>query len=154
MGAVKALASQVLDNTERKRLKMRKAYKIVLIPEEKEPHGYTVYIPDFDMYTEGDDIADAIYMARDAIGLMGITMQDTGDVIPEPGSAEYKAAAGETKTYVDVDFKEYRKKHDNKKVKKTLTIPSWLNEAAENEHINFSRTLEEALIGKLEMTQR
>ena len=106
------------------------------------------------MYTEGDDIADAIYMARDAIGLMGITMQDTGDVIPEPGSAEYKAAAGETETYVDIDFKEYKKKHDNKKVKKTLTISSWLNEAAEKEHINFSRTLEEALLGKLELSQR
>lgn len=52
-------------------------------------------------------------------------------------------------TYVDVDFMEYKKKHDNRKVKKTLTIPSWLNEAAENENINFSRTLEEALLNKL-----
>lgn len=133
---------------------MRKAYKIVLIPEENESHSYTVYIPDFDMYTEGDGIADAIYMARDAIGLMGITMQDTGDAIPEPGTAIHEAAAGEIETYVDVDFKEHRKKHDNKKIKKTLTIPSWLNEAAENEHINFSRTLEEALLDKLEIESR
>lgn len=133
---------------------MRKAYKIILIPEENEAHGYTVYIPDFDTYTEGDGIADAIYMARDAIGLMGITMQDSGEDIPEPETAKYEAAAGETETYVDVDFNEYRKRHDNKKIKKTLSIPSWLNAAAESENINFSRVLEEALCERLEVESR
>lgn len=125
---------------------MRKAYKIILTPEEQ---GYTVFIPDFESGTQGKDLADALYMARDAIGLMGITMQDMGKAIPEPGTVKCEAEAEEIETYVDVDFREYRKKQDNKKVKKTLSIPSWLNEAAENEHINFSRTLEEALISKL-----
>lgn len=125
---------------------MRKAYKIILTPEEQR---YTVFIPDFESGTQGKDLADALYMARDAIGLMGITMQDMGKAIPEPGTVKCEAEAEEIETYVDVDFREYRKKQDNKKVKKTLSIPSWLNEAAENEHINFSRTLEEALISKL-----
>lgn len=125
---------------------MRKAYKIILTPEER---GYTVFIPDFESGTQGKDLADALYMARDAIGFMGITMQDMGKAIPEPGTVKCEAEAEEIETYVDVDFREYRKKQDNKKVKKTLSIPSWLNEAAENEHINFSRTLEEALISKL-----
>ena len=125
---------------------MRKAYKIILTPEEQ---GYTVFIPDFESGTQGKDLADALYMARDAIGFMGITMQDMGKAIPEPGTVKCEAEAEEIETYVDVDFREYRKKQDNKKVKKTLSIPSWLNEAAENEHINFSRTLEEALISKL-----
>lgn len=133
---------------------MRKAYKIILIPEENEPHDYTVYIPDFDTYTEGSGIADAIYMARDAIGLMGVTMQDSGEDIPEPETVKYEAAAGETETYVDVDFKEYKKKHGNKKIKKTLSIPSWLNAAAESENINFSRVLEEALCEKLGFESR
>lgn len=134
--------------------KMRKAYKIILIAEENEPHNYTVYIPDFDTYTEGNGIADAIYMARDAIGLMGITLQDSGEEIPEPGTAKYEPNAEEIETYVDVDFVEYRKKHDNKKVKKTLSIPSWLNAAAERENINFSRLLEEALREKLKLESR
>ena len=125
---------------------MRKAYKIILTPEEQ---GYTVFIPDFESGTQGKDLADALYMARDAIGFMGITMQYMGKAIPEPGTVKCEAEAEEIETYVDVDFREYRKKQDNKKVKKTLSIPSWLNEAAENEHINFSRTLEEALISKL-----
>ena len=50
---------------------------------------------------------------------------------------------------MDVDFNEYRKKLATKRIKKTLTIPSWLNEKAEAENINFSRLLEEALLNKL-----
>ncbi len=130
---------------------MREAYRIILIPEET---GYTVYVPDFDIGTQGEDVADAMYMARDAISLTGITMEDMGQKIPAPGEREYALKEGEKEIYVDVDFTEYRKKHDNKKVKKTLTIPSWLNQAAESENINFSRTLEEALISKLETSHR
>lgn len=100
---------------------MRKAYKIILKQEKK---GYSVFIPDFDTGTQGNDLADAIYMARDCIGLLGITMQDMGQKIPKPDTAECTPEPGDIVTYVDVDFKEYRRKHDHKKVKKTLTIPS------------------------------
>lgn len=131
---------------------MREAYKIVLTPEENG--SYTVFVPDFDRGTQGENLADAMYMARDLIGIMGITLQDIGKDIPAPGTAECIAEANESITYVDVDFAEYRRKNDNKKVKKTLTIPSWLNEQAEMAHINFSRTLEEALRSKLEMESR
>lgn len=131
---------------------MREAYKIVLTPEENG--SYTVFVPDFDRGTQGENLADAMYMARDLIGIMGITLQDIGKDIPAPGTAECIAEANEFITYVDVDFAEYRRKNDNKKVKKTLTIPSWLNEQAEMAHINFSRTLEEALRSKLEMESR
>ncbi|MGN0695019.1 MAG: type II toxin-antitoxin system HicB family antitoxin [Lentihominibacter sp.] len=130
---------------------MRTAYKIFIRTEVNEPHGFTVYIPDFDAYTEGDSIADAIYMARDLIGLMGITMQDDGEMLPEPGATGYEASDEEIEAYVDIDFAKYRRRHDNRKVKKTLTIPSWLNEAAVSENINFSRTLEEALKNKLQI---
>lgn len=131
---------------------MREAYKIVLTPEENG--SYTVFVPDFDRGTQGENLADAMYMARDLIGIIGITLQDMGKDIPAPGTAECIAEANEIVTYVDVDFAEYRRKNDNKKVKKTLTIPSWLNEQAEMAHINFSRTLEEALRSKLEMESR
>lgn len=126
---------------------MRKAYKIILTPDDQ---GYVVTVPDFNCNTEGDDIAEALFMARDVIGLMGITLEDMGKDIPEPDTTEFTSEAGDIVTYVDVDFIEYRKKVANKKVKKTLTIPSWLNEKAEAAHINFSRALEEALINKLE----
>ena len=126
---------------------MRKAYQIILTPTEE---GYLVTVPDFDCNTQGTDVADALYMARDVIGLMGITLQDMGKELPEPNSVAFTPAPDDIVTYVDVDFMEYRKRAENKKVKKTLTIPSWLNEKAEAEHINFSRVLEEALISRLE----
>lgn len=126
---------------------MRKAYKIILTPDDQ---GYLVTVPDFNCNTEGKDIADALFMARDVIGSMGITLQDLGKDIPEASSTDFEVKANDIVTYVDVDFTEYRKKVENKKVKKTLSIPSWLNEKAEAEHINFSRVLEEALISRLQ----
>ncbi len=49
------------------------------------------------------------------------------------------------KTLVDIDLDEYKKRLMNKAVKKTLSIPYYLNERAENEGINFSRVLQDAL---------
>ncbi len=125
---------------------MRIAYQIILTPDTQ---GYIVTVPDFNCNTQGRDIADALFMARDVIGGMGITMQDLGKDIPEPGSANFTVGEKDILTYVDVDFTEYRKRIENKRIKKTLTIPSWLNEKAEAEHINFSRVLEDALISRL-----
>ena len=61
------------------------AYPVVLLNTGKS--GYAVRIPDFDQFTEGKDLADAIYMARDAIGMMGVYYEDMSKAIPEPGSA-------------------------------------------------------------------
>ena len=59
---------------------MKQAYPIILTPAER---GYVVSVPDLDINTEGETIADAISMAEDAIGLWGITMQDMGKSIPD-----------------------------------------------------------------------
>ena len=125
---------------------MKRAYKIALVPEE---NGYTVYIPAFDGWTEGADLADALYMAGDYIGITGITLEDMGKPLPE--DVPYTAQEGEIESYVAVDFADYRRKKDNRKVRKSVTIKSWLNEAAEKEGINFSATLEEALMEKLQL---
>ena len=63
---------------------MKQAYPIILTPSE---HGYVVYVPDLDINTEGKDLADAIDMAADAIGLWGISAQDLGREIPAPSAA-------------------------------------------------------------------
>lgn len=91
---------------------MREAYKIILTPEENG--SYTVFVPDFDSSTQGKTIADAMYMARDMVGIMGITLQDMGKAIPIPGIAECNPKENEIVTYVDVDFAEYRRKLNNK----------------------------------------
>jgi predicted RNase H-like HicB family nuclease len=122
----------------------RKAYPIVI---SKEEDGfYYVSIPDFDIATQGESIADAMEMARDAIGIMGIDYLDDGKVLPEPNTKEVKSGADDIVTLVDVDFAEYRKKVDNKAVKKNCTIPYWLNVEAEKAGINYSKVLQDAIM--------
>lgn len=131
---------------------MKKAYPILLTPEET---GFTVYVPDFDINTQGENLTDAIEMARDAISLMGVDMEDDGKALPIPGSpGSIKAAAGEIVTLVDVDFAEYRRKNETRAVKKNCTLPSWLCYAAEKANINFSQALQDALKKELKITDR
>ncbi|WP_018753641.1 type II toxin-antitoxin system HicB family antitoxin [Paenibacillus sanguinis] len=130
---------------------MKKVYPVVLSPTD---NGYVVYVPDLDINTEGTDLADAIYMARDAIGIWGISEQDMGRSIPEPSSLTPTASKDEIVTLVDIDFEEYRRKHDNRTVRKNLTIPSWLNVEAEHAGINFSSVLQNALKNELGITEK
>lgn len=121
-------------------------YPVILI---EDGDGYLVSVPDFDIDTQGDSLAEAIYMAKDAIGIMGIQLQDEKKKIPEPFSVRRELEDGEKMALVDIDFTEYRKKHDKRMVKKNCTIPYYLNEAAEKVGVNFSRLLQEALAAKL-----
>ncbi len=83
------------------------AYKIILT---KTNDGYLVTVPDFNCNTQGKDIAEAMVMARDVIGLMGITLEDGGNTIPDPNTVDYTVKEGDMELYVDVDFVEYRRK--------------------------------------------
>ncbi len=130
---------------------MKNSYPIILTPEEK---GFTVYIPDFEINTQGDDLTQAIEMARDAIGLMGIDMEDDGKAIPLPDTKKKEISSPDFVSYVDVDFAEYRRKNEVKTIKKNCTIPSWLCYEAEKAHINFSQVLQTALKKELRITDR
>lgn len=123
---------------------MKTAYPVVI---SKENDGlYYVEIPDFDIATQGISVADAMEMARDAIGLMGISLMDEQKEIPQPHMKEIVASLEDIVTLVDVNFIEYRKKVDNKAVKKNCTIPYWLSVEAEKAGINYSKVLQEAII--------
>ena len=116
-----------------------------------------VFIPDFNINTQGKDVPDAIEMARDAIGLMGIDMQDNGESLPKSSgitSVQAEAPSGAIVSLVDVDFAEYRRKNDMRVVKKNCTIPSWLNFEAEKAGVNFSAVLQAALKNELHITGR
>lgn len=126
---------------------MKMVYPVILKPDNDI---YLVNVPDLDIMTEGQNIADAIDMARDAICLMIVDKQDDNKKVPAPSSvADVHLDDDEILTLVDVDIETYRRMFDNKAVKKNCTIPSWLNEMAEKEHINFSAVLREALEAKL-----
>ena len=136
-------------------IEMKKAYPVFIKQSGKD---YLVYVPDMDLYTEGQDLPDAIAMARDAIGLKGMDLEDDKQILPEPSTKEaavMKAAEDADEdfdysdgllTYVDVDFIAYRNRMKNRAVKKNCTIPYWLNEKAEEQGVNFSKVLQEALL--------
>ncbi len=130
---------------------MKEAYPVII---SREKDGYYVSIPDFGIATQGKSMVNAIEMARDAIGLMGIDMEDEGKELPKPNSAEIQPGENDVVTLVDVDFKEYRKKVDNRAVKKNCTIPYWLSLEAEKAGINFSKVLQEALMKKLRISKQ
>lgn len=131
---------------------MKSVYPIVLKPETD---GFSVYIPDFNANTQGDTITDAIEQARDAIGIMGIDMEDDKKPLPTPSNAKsITAAADEIVSLVDIDFKEYRRKNELRTVKKNCTVPSWLNYEAEKANINFSAVLQAALKRELQLLER
>lgn len=129
---------------------MKKAYPVILSQGKKY---IVVYVPDFEINTQGADIADAIEMARDAIGIVGIDMEDGGEALPEPTevSAVKRNSEMDIVTLVDVDFAEYRRKNDMRAVKKNCTIPSWLNFEAERTGVNFSAILAAALKSELKV---
>ncbi len=133
---------------------MRKAYPIVMTQGKEH---MIVYVPDFNINTQGKDIPDAIEMARDAIGLMGIDMEDEGESLPEASTftaVQEKVSEGAIVSLVDVDFTEYRRKNDLRAVKKNCTIPSWLSFEAERAGINFSAVLQAALKRELNIVGR
>ena len=132
---------------------MKNSYPIILTPADG---GYVVIIPDFQINTEGDSLTEAIEMARDAIGLMGIDMEDDGKPLPAPSTitALKKENAEDILTLVDVNFAEYRRQHDLHTVKKNCTLPSWLCYEAEKANINFSQILQNALKKELHISDR
>ena len=125
---------------------MKIAYPIILTPAE---HGFVVYVPDLDINTEGDSIANAIEMAADAISLWGITRQDMGKEIPPASTSLPKCGDNEIATFALVDFDAYRRANDMRTVRKNVTIPSYLNELADKAGINFSQVLQDGLKARL-----
>ena len=119
-------------------------------------NGYTVTFPDLiGCVTEGDTLEEAVKMAEDALGIYLYTLSEEGEPFPEATNPiNLKCAKDEVINIVTWDEKEYLKKTDNKAIKKTLTIPSWLNYKAEEHKINFSQVLQKALKKELDLLEQ
>ena len=119
---------------------------------KEEVGGYSVTFPDLSgCNTEGNDLAEALYMAQDALGLYLYSLKQ--DKMPLPQSMQPEALILDKDSFVTLvewDEEAYLRRTSNKAVKKTLTIPEWMNTLAEEKNINFSKTLQEALLEKLE----
>lgn len=136
---------------------MKKVYPVIFTPLHDEKDTVLVEVPDLKILTEGYGMPDAIYMARDAIGLKGIDYEDEGRELPKESElVDINPAAGTFSedgegyvSMVDIDFTEYRRRADNRTVRRNVTIPNWLNQEADKAHLNVSRVLQEALMSKL-----
>lgn len=129
----------------------------------KEDNGYSVVFPDLNwLSTCGSDMDDAMKAAVDCLAGYLYMCQQDGEDIPAPSAIEDidpvrvvqeldpdSPVEAAFVNIVSVDVEAYARKHLEKSVKKTLTIPAWLNKAALEKGINFSQTLQEALLAKV-----
>lgn len=131
----------------------------------KEDHGYSVVFPDLNwLSTCGSNMNDAMKAAVDCLAGYLYMCQQAGEDIPLPSAVEdidpiqvaleldpEDSVPEAFVNMVTVDVEAYAKEHFEKSVKKTLTIPAWLNKAALEQNINFSQTLQEALLAKVKI---
>ena len=126
-------------------------YPATLHPEPNG--GYSIWFDDLPgCATGGDTLSDALSMAQDAMSGWIYAAEKRAMSLPEPSEIGAVACAdGETVTYVIADIESYRRAVDSRAVKKTLTIPAWLNDKAEAAHVNYSGILRDALIEHLSL---
>jgi len=144
---------------------MKAAYPVIFTEVET---NILIEVPDLKIYTEANEegapkgtMAEAIMMARDAIGLACMNAEDNGEKIPRASSVEeidiskgvFCGAGKSILSLVDVDLVIYRRKMDNKMVRRNVTLPNWLNLEAEKAQINVSKVLQEALMTRLGVTR-
>ena len=127
---------------------MYKAYPAIFHAEDG---GFWVEFPDLPgCVTEGDSIAEAVAEASSALGGFLCSMMDRNLELPAPSDLRAITTEGDDfASIVIADPLAFQKR--KRAVKKTLTIPEWLNEAAEARHINFSAVLQQALINQLQL---
>ena len=129
----------------------------------KEESGYSVVFPDLnDLSTCGETLDESLRMAVDCLAGYLYWLKKDGEAAPVPSSVDAIRLAdvaaelevpteGAFVNIITVDVEEYAKTHFEKAVKKTLTIPAWLNTAALEQNINFSQVLQDALKAQLHM---
>lgn len=128
----------------KKELPDRYCYPAVFSYEDDKE--IAVVFPDLGLATSGADDADALFSARDALGGRLELMEEAGEEIPAPSRAsDIQVAANERVSLVDVYMPSVRMEGVTKAVKRTVTLPAWLNAKAMELGINFSQVLQEAL---------
>lgn len=121
---------------------------------KSEEGGFWISFPDFpECFTEGDDMKQAYEMTVEALGLALVNRKEEKEEIPDPSDLDKIQNEDGTIVIVEFDMLEYQRKHNTKAVKKTLSIPEWLNEEAVSMGVNFSQVLQEALMSKLNISR-
>lgn len=113
----------------------------------KEDDAYWVEFPDLEgCHTYGSSINETMEAAQEALSGYLLTLLEQGKPIAAPSDVSSYAPSDGFTSLVSCDINQYK---DTKAVKKTLTIPSWLNDRAISMGVNFSQVLQEALMQKI-----
>ena len=128
-----------------KNMKRHYVYPAVFHSEDT---GFYVFFPDLKgCHTQGENIEDATLMAQEALGLYLEYLLEDNKVIPQVSlPSSLSITEKDFVAMISVDIFIYKDKANGKAIKKTLTLPAWLNEEAEKQHMNFSSVLQEALM--------
>ena len=130
---------------------MKKLFYPALFHKAEES-GFWISFPDIpECLTQGDDITQAYEMAVDALGL-ALTCREK-EQQPFPNASDPTGITPEANSFlvvIEFDMLAYKKRTNSRAVKKTLSIPEWLNEAAMAMGLNFSQVLQEALLAKIQ----
>lgn len=121
-----------------------------------EEGGFWISFPDFpECFTQGEDLSEAYSMSCDALGLCISDYQKENKTLPKASYPDNLQIDDDSYLVViQFDMDEYKRKYNSKAVKKTLSIPQWLNEEAVSLGVNFSLVLQEALIQKISYSQK
>lgn len=124
---------------------MKLAYIAVFTPCEEG--GYMVTVPDLPgCITEGDNLAEALFMAEDAASGWILGELEEGNKVPEATNIEkIETKEGQFKSIIALDMDAYAEKYGQKAVKKTLTIPAWMNAYVEEHNVSCSKILQDAI---------
>lgn len=123
---------------------------------KKEDDGrYSVSFPDIEeAITSGNNFQDAYDMAKECLGLCLVGRKEDNETTPTPNMENIKVKTKENEIVVAIEYDsiEFNKKYNKKSVRKNVTIPAWLCEIAKQKNINFSQTLQKALMEELNIS--
>jgi len=124
---------------------MKYTFTAIFTPEENG--AFSVHFPDLpSCHTYGDNLTDAVAMAQDVLCLWLYDMEQDKKTIPTASNpSDMKVENQAFISVIAVDTDTYRRMYENKSIKKTLTVPMWLNHQAENANAPFSQILQQGL---------
>ncbi len=116
----------------------------------EESREIAVVFPDLDVATSGESDNDALFSARELLGCVMSGLEEDGEDIPAPTPlAKVACESNERVMLIDVYMPSIRMAHINRSVNRTVTLPAWLNAAAQERNINFSQVLQDGLKQRL-----
>lgn len=138
---------------------MKKVYPVIFT---HTTDGYLIEVPDLKILTQGTDMENAIDMARDAISITIVSMEENNESLPiasnindiDVSQGTFAENGKGFVSFVDADIEEYRRKVDTKPVRRNVSLPGWLNYEVNAAGINVSRVLQDALMEQLNIDRR